>query len=187
MKSCKMPPSPLVAVPILATAILLSAAVAAGQNAPNDFIAPHNSARAAVNVGPMTWNATVAAYAEQYANYRSGSCDLVHSSGPYGENLFSGTGRDWSAADAVRAWVDEGKDYDYASNSCAAGKVCGHYTQVVLGRVDRPRLCGRAVRQRRRRVGECLSSAATIRRATISGRGHINYDDVMICFMQPSI
>ncbi|KAG0467064.1 hypothetical protein HPP92_018644 [Vanilla planifolia] len=131
MKSCKMPPSPLVAVPILATAILLSAAVAAGQNAPNDFIAPHNSARAAVNVGPMTWNATVAAYAEQYANYRSGSCDLVHSSGPYGENLFSGTGRDWSAADAVRAWVDEGKDYDYASNSCAAGKVCGHYTQSI--------------------------------------------------------
>ncbi|KAG0467070.1 hypothetical protein HPP92_018650 [Vanilla planifolia] len=131
MKSGKMPPSTLVAVPILATAILLSAAVAAGQNAPNDFLAPHNSARAAVNVGPMTWNATVAAYAEQYANYRSGSCDLVHSSGPYGENLFSGTGRDWSAADAVRAWVDEGKDYDYASNSCAAGKVCGHYTQVV--------------------------------------------------------
>ena len=28
-------------------------------------------------------------------------------------------------------WVAEKNDYDYPSNTCAAGKVCGHYTQVV--------------------------------------------------------
>src|SRR5262249_12464923 len=33
--------------------------------------------------------------------------------------------------DAVASWVAEAKDYDYASNTCAPGKVCGHYTQVV--------------------------------------------------------
>ncbi|MEM6522020.1 MAG: CAP domain-containing protein, partial [Cyanobacteria bacterium P01_C01_bin.70] len=31
----------------------------------------------------------------------------------------------------VAAWVAEKADYDYASNSCASGKVCGHYTQIV--------------------------------------------------------
>ncbi|GLT72516.1 hypothetical protein SLA2020_444430 [Shorea laevis] len=72
----------------------------------------------------------MAAYAQDYANKRIGDCNLVHSGGPYGENLA------WSSADlsgtaAVKMWVDEKADYDYNSNSCAAGKVCGHYTQVV--------------------------------------------------------
>ncbi|CAG2213593.1 unnamed protein product [Mytilus edulis] len=30
---------------------------------------------------------------------------------------------------SVASWVNEKKDYDYASNSCSG--VCGHYTQVV--------------------------------------------------------
>ncbi len=29
------------------------------------------------------------------------------------------------------AWASEDVDYDYASNTCNAGKVCGHYTQLV--------------------------------------------------------
>jgi pathogenesis-related protein 1 len=33
--------------------------------------------------------------------------------------------------EVVDAWGGEMKDYTYAQNSCAAGKVCGHYTQVV--------------------------------------------------------
>ena len=32
---------------------------------------------------------------------------------------------------AVTAWADEKVDYTYATNTCAAGKVCGHYTQLV--------------------------------------------------------
>ncbi|GJT38987.1 pathogenesis-related leaf protein 4-like protein [Tanacetum coccineum] len=40
----------------------------------------------------MTWNATVAAYAENYANQRLADCNLVHSGGPYGENLAEGSG-----------------------------------------------------------------------------------------------
>jgi hypothetical protein len=31
----------------------------------------------------------------------------------------------------VGAWAAEASDYDYARNTCAAGKVCGHYTQLV--------------------------------------------------------
>ncbi|KAM2731092.1 hypothetical protein EV2_034798 [Malus domestica] len=38
---------------------------------------------------------------------------------------------DMSGTAAVDLWVAEKADYSYESNSCAAGKVCGHYTQVV--------------------------------------------------------
>ncbi|XP_029118128.2 pathogenesis-related protein PRB1-3-like [Elaeis guineensis] len=101
------------------------------QNSPEDFASPHNYARAAVGVGPVSWNDSVAAYAQDYANQRSGDCQLVHSDGSYGENLFGGSGADYMAADAVNSWVSEKQYHDYNSNTCADGQVCGHYTQVV--------------------------------------------------------
>ncbi|XP_064958385.1 pathogenesis-related protein 1-like [Musa acuminata AAA Group] len=101
------------------------------QNSPQDFVSPHNAARAAVGVGTVSWDSTVAAYAQNYANQRKADCQLVHSRGPYGENIFAGSGGDYTAADAVNAWVSEKQDYDYNSNKCAPNKVCGHYTQVV--------------------------------------------------------
>ncbi|XP_039131272.1 pathogenesis-related protein 1-like [Dioscorea cayenensis subsp. rotundata] len=101
------------------------------QSSPDDYVNAHNSARSEVGVGPVTWNDTVAAYAQNYANQRANDCQLIHSNGPYGENLFWGSGADYSGVDAVNAWVSEKQDYDYNSNTCAEGKVCGHYTQVV--------------------------------------------------------
>ncbi|KAL4295527.1 hypothetical protein GQ457_12G027110 [Hibiscus cannabinus] len=100
------------------------------QDSPQDYLDAHNKARAAVRVGPMTWDNTVAAYAQNYANQRIADCKLVHSGGPYGENLAWSSGG-LSGTAAVGLWVNEKADYDYNSNSCAAGKVCGHYTQVV--------------------------------------------------------
>ncbi|XXG64433.1 hypothetical protein AAC387_Pa05g2389 [Persea americana] len=50
----------------------------------------------------------------------------------YGENIFIGQGRRWSAKDAVAAWVAEKQFYDYSSpsNACS-GHDCTHYTQIV--------------------------------------------------------
>ncbi|KAJ0077475.1 hypothetical protein Patl1_36325 [Pistacia atlantica] len=81
---------------------------------------------------PVTWDNTVAAFAQNYANQRIGDCALVHSGGggKYGENLAWGSA-DLSGTDAVKMWVNEKANYDYNSNTCAAGKACGHYTQVV--------------------------------------------------------
>ncbi|PRQ00564.1 Cysteine-rich secretory protein family protein [Enhygromyxa salina] len=31
----------------------------------------------------------------------------------------------------VASWAAESEHFNYASNRCAAGQVCGHYTQVV--------------------------------------------------------
>ena len=58
-------------------------------------------------------------------------CKMIHSYGPYGENIFWG-GRDhWTASEAVESWVRENEFYDPDNNHCAAGEMCGHYTQVV--------------------------------------------------------
>ncbi|KAK3124373.1 hypothetical protein QOZ80_7BG0585720 [Eleusine coracana subsp. coracana] len=117
------------------SSLALTAIAAAAQNSPEDYLDPHNAARDDVGVNPLTWDDTVAAYAQSYAEQRRGDCALVHSQGgPYGENIFWGSaGGDWSAADAVKSWVDEKQFYDHDSNSCSApeGQSCGHYTQVV--------------------------------------------------------
>lgn len=100
------------------------------QNSPQDYLNPHNEARRQVGVGPMTWDNRLAAFAQNYANQRAGDCRMQHSGGPYGENLAAAFPQ-LNAAGAVKMWVDEKQWYNYNSNTCQAGKVCGHYTQVV--------------------------------------------------------
>ncbi|KAJ3699100.1 hypothetical protein LUZ61_002805 [Rhynchospora tenuis] len=94
------------------------------------WLDPHNVARAALGLKPLKWDAHVASYAQWYANQRRGDCQLRHSNGPYGENLFWGSGvGGWTPAQAVAAWVAEKPQYDYYTNSCNG--MCGHYTQIV--------------------------------------------------------
>nr|GMD48357.1 basic form of pathogenesis-related protein 1-like [Ipomoea batatas] len=67
--------------------------------------------------------------AELSPKSRAGDCNMVHSGGPYGENLAAAFPA-LNAAGAVKMWVDEKPKYDYNSNSCVGGE-CRHYTQVV--------------------------------------------------------
>lgn len=100
-------------------------------NAPEDYVNAHNAARKPIGLPPMTWDATVAAFAESYANRRKVDCALVHSRTPkYGENIALGYG-EFSGLDAVKLWVSEKAHYHYESNSCVPFKMCGHYTQMV--------------------------------------------------------
>jgi uncharacterized protein YkwD len=79
---------------------------------------------------PLTWSAGAAAVAQAWAD----NCNYMHNSGrgDRGENIAASAppGR-WTLADAVAAWAGEAPDYDYATNTCAAGQQCGHYTQLV--------------------------------------------------------
>ena len=108
---------------------LVLAHISYAQNSPQDFLDAHNAARAEVGVESMTWNDTVAAYAQNYANQRIGDCNLVHSSGPYGENIAWGT-PSLTGTDAVNMWVGEKPYYDYNSNSCVGGE-CLQYIKVI--------------------------------------------------------
>uniref|UniRef100_A0A8I7BHM1 SCP domain-containing protein n=2 Tax=Hordeum vulgare subsp. vulgare TaxID=112509 RepID=A0A8I7BHM1_HORVV len=94
------------------------------------FLFQQNAARAAMGLPALRWDERVAAYARSYAESRRGDCALVHSPGPYGENLFWGSGTGWAPAQAVGAWLAERPRYDYWSNRCTGG-MCGHYTQIV--------------------------------------------------------
>lgn len=96
-----------------------------------EFLVPHNAARAALGLRPLVWDPTLASYAARYAARRRKDCALVHSNGPYGENIFWGGGGGWRAAQAVAAWVGERRWYRHSDNSCAWGQECGHYTQII--------------------------------------------------------
>jgi uncharacterized protein YkwD len=97
----------------------------------------HNSARARVEpaasppLGEVTWDADIASVAQAWAE----RCVFEHSDGTgYGENLALFSPRDIDAALAtatVELWESEAVDYDYDADSCAFGRQCGHYTQVV--------------------------------------------------------
>ncbi|EEF29977.1 pathogenesis-related protein PR-1 [Ricinus communis] len=103
----------------------------------NQFLGPHNAARAALRMPPLIWDTRLANYAQWYANQRRFDCDLRHSNGPYGENIFWGSGTGWTPAQAVTAWVSERKWYNYWSNSCYGHQECGHYTQIVWRKTRR--------------------------------------------------
>ncbi|GJN24435.1 hypothetical protein PR202_gb12173 [Eleusine coracana subsp. coracana] len=89
-------------VHILALVSSVHVAPCAAQNSPEDFVNLHNPAREEVGLDLVTWDDTVAAYAENYAAQRQGDCARVHSGGPYGENIAAGpAGADLSASVAV--------------------------------------------------------------------------------------
>lgn len=118
-------------IPILAISLILSlqSVTVTAQYWPNDFLIPHNIARAELGLKSLKWDQSVASYAQWYANQRRGDCQLKHSNGPYGENLFWGSGVGWTPAQCVAAWVAEKPQYNYYTNSCNG--MCGHYTQIV--------------------------------------------------------
>lgn len=100
------------------------------QNTPQDYVAAHNKVRTPIGLKPLTWNTTLVQYAQNYANQRSVDCELIHSDGPYGENLAEASW-DLTAAEAVQMWADEKPFYNYLLDSCVPGEMCGHYTQIV--------------------------------------------------------
>jgi uncharacterized protein YkwD len=95
-----------------------------------EIVDAHNRWRSRVGVAPLQWSPQLANYAQEWANHLASTGQFDHrTSGQYGENLFWGSGRRFSATEVVNDWGNEVKDYDYANNSCRG--ICGHYTQIV--------------------------------------------------------
>jgi pathogenesis-related protein 1 len=97
-----------------------------------EMLDAHNAARAEKGVPPLAWDEDLVEVADAWSAFlaRDG-CYLEHDgSSSYGENLY------WSSyasrpQDVVDSWVSEERDYNYARNTCAPNRACGHYTQVV--------------------------------------------------------
>ncbi|KAL5988326.1 hypothetical protein ACLOJK_036090 [Asimina triloba] len=114
------------------------AAMGMADTSPEDFLAAHNAVRSDFGVGPLTWDPKLEAYASEYAKGQEADCELVHSGGPYGENLYVGYGQMYvGAGRAVKSWVGEKQYYTYETNSCEEGMDCRHYKQVVWRNTQR--------------------------------------------------
>jgi len=103
----------------------------------------HNLVRADHGVATLAWDDTLASKALDWSETLAArGCSMEHSGDEYGENLY------WSSINVnesvvVIAWAGEEAYYDYEANTCQAGEMCGHYTQVVWA--DSKLLgCGRA-------------------------------------------
>jgi len=103
---------------------------------PCGFLTAHDAVRAAATPAPspplpsMAWSSAAADAASAWARQCTWSHDPALSALGLGQNLYASTGAATPAA-AVATWASEAGDYDLASNTCRAGQVCGHYTQLV--------------------------------------------------------
>lgn len=104
-----------------------TSAAAATTSASSDFasqiLAEHNAKRALHGVSNLSWDDTLATYAQNYADKYDCSGSLTHSGGQYGENLALG----YTVTGSVDAWYSEGDSYTYGSG-CS---VYDHFTQVI--------------------------------------------------------
>ncbi|OBZ91733.1 Repressed by EFG1 protein 1 [Choanephora cucurbitarum] len=82
----------------------------------------HNMLRLRHSSPPLSWNNTLATFAEQWIN----KCQWAHSGGPYGENLALRT-PGWNAT--VNAWYNEISLYNFSNPGFSSST--GHFTQVV--------------------------------------------------------
>ena len=88
-------------------------------------------------VGPLKWDSNLASDSAVYAEVLSKDCQLTHSRGNYGENLYSVTSYPSpkeTCKPAVDAWYGEVVNYDFnAANLFSDNwpKGIGHFTQVV--------------------------------------------------------
>jgi len=113
------------------------------------ILADHNAVRSAVsptaaNMTRLVWDPALATVAQGWVNQciwghnpSAGSeyAQWSPNSGGVGENVFVTTATRASAlsgsGSAVALWAGEKPNYTYATNTCANGQVCGHYTQLV--------------------------------------------------------
>ncbi|KAF7110843.1 hypothetical protein CFC21_110917, partial [Triticum aestivum] len=102
------------------------------------FLQAHNDARREVGVAPLTWNSTLEQDAERYAGRLGIRCN--------GYN---------DGAAVTGSWVYERQSYDHRANTCAPGKVCGSYTQVVWNTTRELGCARRTCRSSRDTVAVC--------------------------------
>lgn len=100
----------------------------------DEILAAHNRLRTDATpapspaLPPLAWSGAVTFVAQGWA----ANCTFGHNParGQLGENLYAGTASSPGTA-VVASWASEAADYALATNTCAAGRECGHYTQLV--------------------------------------------------------
>lgn len=98
----------------------------------DQMLSAHNAVRKRYGIPPLTWSPQLATYAQTWASTLTRENRFAHRPNSiYGENLAYSRGLPLSPSAVVQMWANEVKDYTYATNTCRAGAICGHYTQLV--------------------------------------------------------
>jgi pathogenesis-related protein 1 len=102
----------------------------------DEIITQHNLFRAEVGVPPLTWDDTIAAGAQQWADAKEADGRFEHSGTDLGENLVGGAVKDATIRLATGVGVAPPDDEraNYQTDPQPAGqekKQVGHYTQIV--------------------------------------------------------
>lgn len=92
---------------------------------PSLVVALHNEKRSLHSAQPLSWSENLTTFASNYAENYNCNGTLIHSHGPYGENLALG----YNTSAAIQAWYDEVELYDY--NDPGFSESTGHFTQLV--------------------------------------------------------
>jgi pathogenesis-related protein 1 len=109
-----------------------------------EILTAHNKIRDKFHLPNLKWSKSLEEKAQIWVNTLGSSfeCKMFHSHMPdLGENLYWASPFSYSngkkeiqfvcPSKVVSAWGSEAQYYDYNSNCCASGKVCGHYTQLI--------------------------------------------------------
>ncbi|MBI3136592.1 MAG: hypothetical protein HYZ14_18095 [Bacteroidetes bacterium] len=96
------------------------------------LVKQHNFYRQRVNAPDIHWSDELAVYAQAWANKLAKTCQLQHSGGKYGENIY------WTSDEAneqavVDYWAEEEKYFNHKNPTYIRGKSSksGHYSQVI--------------------------------------------------------
>ncbi len=142
---------------LIVTAVLSTSAAVSVHAGENDIdsamiVSEHNKWRSEVGSPNIRWSTSLARVAQAWAdNLKIRGCVMEHSrDNRYGENIYwagplktanskdkngnwlwRSEKQDVNGKKAVDGWAGEKKDYNYSRNSCAAGEMCGHYTQII--------------------------------------------------------
>ncbi len=106
----------------------------------------HNEWREKYKVPVLIWDDALAKDAQNFANevVTKAKFPPTHRRySPNGENFFWGTAGAFEPKDAVARWESENKNYNRKTNTCAAGKTCVHFTQLVWSTTTKVG-CGKA-------------------------------------------
>lgn len=99
----------------------------------DEYVDAHNAVRDTVGIAHLGWSEALASSAQVWGDALAAeNCAFYHDpdNRDEGENLYWAT-VDSSPTAVTNAWASEVDFYDYDSNSCEPGQMCGHYTQIV--------------------------------------------------------
>jgi pathogenesis-related protein 1 len=93
-----------------------------------EILVAHNRIRASVGLAPLRWDCGIATTAQAWAAKAvAGHNEYT----PYGENIFVAMDGAEKVSTATDRWDSEKADWTNKPGTCAPGKTCTHYTQMV--------------------------------------------------------